>query len=134
MFVTDMLCDWRQGEGKIPTPAWEIIAAAVRELDAERRTEVSLGTAGEAHLSVSGGRGRYLVSATLDNDRFYDLANPAGDDSEPHRFVAAGQAILATGDEIVSLDVALTAARTFAETGRIDPTLSWIANPPLPNS
>src|SRR5690242_16880581 len=76
MFVNDMLCDWVKGRPWGKDPSWEAIEAAIQQLDGRTRTEVSIAGAGEAHMSITGGGGFYLVSATPNNDVFHDLRNP----------------------------------------------------------
>jgi len=68
VFVTDMLCDWIKGRPWGANPPWEEIEAAIRQLDGRHKTEVSITGAGEAHMSITGGNGVYLVDATPNND------------------------------------------------------------------
>jgi hypothetical protein len=55
-------------------PSWPQIEAAIRALDGERRTMVTLGADGESHLTVGGGSSnRYVVYLTFDNMHFLNL-------------------------------------------------------------
>jgi len=130
MFVKDMLCDWVKGRPRGRNPSWAEIELAVRELDGRHRTEVSIAGDGEAHMSITGGNGSYLVSATPNNDLFYDLRNPEGAPEKVLKTVSGGQVVTVSALQAVSLDVALQAARTFAEKGEFDSSLTWETNPP----
>ena len=131
MFVKDMLCDWIKGRPWGQNPSWVEIESAIRQLDGRQRTEVSIAGDGEAHMSITGGNGTYLISATPNNDVFYDLRNPDGAPDEKFKIVSGGQTVTASAEEVVDLDTALQAARTFAEWGTFDPTLAWLTNPPV---
>jgi hypothetical protein len=130
MFVDSLLCDERHycREGDV---SWDHIQQAIRALDNAGMTEVSLARRGtEAHLSITGGGGHYLVSATLDNNIFFGLRSKEGDRRQRIRLVSGRQAVTVGMHEVVSLDVALKVARRFAEAGVIDPEEVWMRNPP----
>jgi hypothetical protein len=108
-------------------PTWEDIESAIRRLDGETCTLVCLGI-GEPpvpHMAIGGGKGgKYIVYSTRDNRCFYNLMNPQA---------APGKCLLKAGGQdgdydarqCVSLTDALRAAKTYAETGQIDPSLTW---------
>lgn len=108
-------------------PSLQEIENAILQLDGDRCSLVILGIGDPPvpHMAVGGGDGnRYVVYATTDNTTFYKLVNrkaPLGKCT----LVAGGQ----RGDYdlriCVTLDDALRAAKTYAETGQLDPTLSW---------
>jgi hypothetical protein len=130
MFVIDMLCDWIKGRPWGKELSWADIESAIRQLDGRHRTEVSIAGDGEAHMSVTGGGGFYLISATPNNDVFYDIRNPTGSPGRTIKVVSGGQMVTVSTEEAVGLDTALQAARKFAEEGVFDPSLTWRTNPP----
>jgi Immunity protein Imm1 len=132
MFVNDMLCDWAQGRPWGKNLTWESIESAIRQLDGRHRSEVSIAGNGEAHMSITGGSGVYLISATPNNDIFYELRNSAGAPEKSIKLVSGGQMVTVSAEEAVDLEMALRAARTFAETGEFDKSLTWETNPPTP--
>jgi hypothetical protein len=131
MFVSDMLCDWIKGRPWGKNFNWADIETAIRHLDGQQRSEVSIAGGGEAHMSITGGNGHYLVSAMPNNDRFYELRNPNGNSEKHIKVVSGGQTVTVSTEEPVELAVALRAARTFAETGDFDSALTWDIHPPL---
>ncbi|HKR30832.1 MAG TPA: Imm1 family immunity protein, partial [Terriglobales bacterium] len=68
--------------------------------------------------------GKYIVYATSDNMEFHNLINPKA---------AAGKILMVAGGQrgdyllkqCVSLPDVLRTARTYAETGELDPGLTW---------
>src|SRR5271163_3330991 len=108
-------------------PTWEDIQAAVRRLDGGTCTLVCLGI-GQApvpHMGIGGGEGgKYIVYCTPDNRTFYNLINP-GAESAKYQLTAGGQLGNYDARQCVSLADALRAAKTYAETGRTDETLTW---------
>ncbi|BAZ87514.1 hypothetical protein [Dolichospermum compactum] len=78
MFVSKLYTDnWtgnRNEENFIDNPNWKQIKTAICELDGHRRTLVSLEVDDESYMMIGGGNfGKYVVTATLDNDVFYSL-------------------------------------------------------------
>jgi hypothetical protein len=130
MFVDSVLCsdsDLSLENGI----TWEHIERAISALDGRKNSEVSLGRVEtESHMSITGGPTHFLVSATLDNDVFYDLINPQGDPNATVTLVSGGQQTTVRLSEVVDRETALSVARIFAEEGRIDSTKSWSRNPP----
>lgn len=77
------------------------------------------------HMGIGGGGdGKYVVYVTPDNIRFYTLINPS---ARPGKcmLVAGGQLGDYECKKCVSLREALIAAKTYAETGQVDPELNW---------
>jgi hypothetical protein len=113
------------------TDSWRIDSAtsddldrALRRLDAELYTLVTVDGDGEAHLCVGGGAGRYVVYATFDNEEYWNLMSDVP---------ASGIVMLTTGGQvgdfpaaqIVSLDQALRAADAFLHGQHLDPAQTW---------
>jgi hypothetical protein len=104
VFVSDMLCDWIEGRPWGANPAWEEIESAIRQLDGKQKTEVSIAGAGEAHMSITGGHGGYLVDGTPNNDLFYSLRSPTGSSGTKVKMVSGGQLVTVSLTEAVPLD------------------------------
>ena len=122
---------------EIAHPDWEQIEAAIRALDGDARTDVALGTNNEnpadtPHMMIGGGNeGRYIVYATYDGRRMFNLLrSAAGADSadEDMRVVAGGQEGIYSAGNVVDLATALVAARAFALDGELAPGLNWDAH------
>jgi hypothetical protein len=106
-------------------PSWPQIEAAIRALDGERRTMVTLGADGESHLTVGGGSSnRYVVYLTFDNMHFLNLLSRDRADKMVTLFVG-GQDGPFPGNTVVDLTLALRAAKAFAGTGQPDPSCKW---------
>jgi hypothetical protein len=132
MYVSSVICDcWRGLESQdrtIENPSWEDIETALRNLDGEKRTAVSLLGKGEAHLVVGGGSlGRYTVYATFDNDNFLSLSSSDGN-SPPVRLNVGGQEGDYPSKIVVELSAALAAAKIFFESGQLAATQQWLSN------
>lgn len=106
-----------------PTP--DQIEAAVRALDQRTRTEVVLTGHDDQYLAVEGGNGRYLVQLGSDVDDDRIVVRSVGAEPGDEVVVAAGQPRRVARRDVVDLDTALRAVRSFAQNGRPDPTLHW---------
>jgi len=78
MFVSKLYTDnWtgnRNEENFIDNPNWQQIKTAICELDGHIKTLVSLEVDDESYMMIGGGNfGKYVVTATLDNEVFYSL-------------------------------------------------------------
>ncbi|MEI6444921.1 MAG: hypothetical protein WCO29_17760 [Nostocales cyanobacterium ELA583] len=66
---TDNWTGNRNEENFIENPNWQQIETAIRDLDGNIKTLVSLKTDDESYMMIGGGNsGKYIVTATLDND------------------------------------------------------------------
>jgi hypothetical protein len=127
MYVSKLNRDARRGweEEVVVNPSWQDIEAAINALDGKLRTVITISGEGEAHMAVGGGdSGQYVVYATFDNANFFTLLSLDQSEGKLLLFVAGQE-----GDYdkkiVVDLQSALTAAKTFAEDGKIDTTLEW---------
>jgi hypothetical protein len=81
MFVVDMTTEkWigNQNEGDlIENPSWNQVEKAIRELDGENQTLVTLGVNEDTYMSIGGGKNKYIVTVTFDNFNFYILIDSA---------------------------------------------------------
>jgi hypothetical protein len=103
---------------------WSEIEAAIRELDGNRRTLVTLETEGEAHMSIGGVNGRYFVYLTFDNENFNYLVNLSSSD-KTEILVIGGQSGIYPAKSCVNLTTTIKAAKAFAELGTMERSVSW---------
>jgi hypothetical protein len=128
MFISKFSVENWQGnrnQGAVePVRNWEQIETAIAELDGQRKTLVTLETDNETHMAIGGGQGRYLVYVTFDNDNFYYLVDRSRTNRE-EILVVGGQAGSYSARSCVTIEVALQAAKTFAELGEMERSLTW---------
>lgn len=129
MFVLDLSVEkWvgnRNESNFIENPNWSQIEAAIRELDGKSRTLVTLGVEEDTYMTIGGGEsGKYVVSVTFDNISFLNLVDLSKTDTT-EKLVVGGQQGIYQSKMCVDLLPALVAARTFAESGKLDSLLSW---------
>ena len=109
----------------INKPSWNQIETAIRELNGKNKTLVTLGADEETYMSIGGGAGKYVVTATFDNFDFYILVNLLKPDNQIEKLVVGGQQGNYSAKMCVDLLPCLLAARTFVESGKLDTLLSW---------
>ncbi|MBD0346759.1 MAG: hypothetical protein ICV63_18420 [Coleofasciculus sp. Co-bin14] len=129
MFVSDLSVEkWvgNRNEGDlIQNPDWSQIEAAIRELDGKSKTLVTLGADDETYMAIGGGElGKYVVSVTFDNISFHNLVDLSKPD-ETEKLAVGGQEGIYPSKICVDLLPCLVAARTFAESGKLDTLLAW---------
>lgn len=88
------------------------------------RQLVTLETNGETHMAVGGGRDKYVVYLTFDNETFYSFVEPSKPDTEESLNVG-GQIGVYPARFCVEISTALKAAKTFAEVGKMDRSITW---------
>lgn len=131
MFVRFMFADeWENrtdvGKGTID-PTWCQIEQAIAALDGKRKTMVLLSDreGGNHHMGISGQwGGRLMAYATRDNIDFFSLIDSSRSRTKRTLYVG-GQDGEYEERRCVPLDWVLEAARSFAETGELNPTLNW---------
>ncbi len=127
MFVLDMTTEkWvgNKNEGDIiENPNWNQIETAIRELNGESKTLVTLGVDEETYMSIGGGAEKYIITVTFDNFNFYILIDLNSEQIET--LVVGGQKGNYPANQCVDLLHCLLAARTFAELGKLDALLIW---------
>ena len=79
-------------------------------------------------MAVGGGDERFVVYATSDNEEFHNLIG-SGDPNRTSSLFVGGQEGDYPAHTIVDIDQALAAAKTFAETGKLDAELRWESQP-----
>ena len=114
----------KEGE-VVKNPAWSQIETAIRQLDGKSKTLVTLGADDETYITIGGGElGKYVVSVTFDNIEFHNLVDLLKPD-ETEKLVVGGQEGIYSAKVCVDLLPCLVAARTFAESGKLDTLLAW---------
>ena len=128
MFAVELTWDQWEGteeEGVLLSPSLDDIERAIRRLDGEIFSLVTVAGKGDAHLAIGGGSlDQYVVYATYDNEKFFRPLS-AKEGAETVHLVAGGQPGDYPAHTIINLEASLTAARTFAESGTLDPSLTW---------
>lgn len=128
MFVVDMTTEkWVDNQNEadlIENPSWNQIETAIRELDGEKHTLVTLGINEDIYMSIGGGENKYIVTATSDNLNFYVLID-ATKSQQVETLVVGGQKGNYPANQCVDLLRCLLAARTFTELGKLDSLLIW---------
>jgi hypothetical protein len=120
----EWLSNSNQGE-LIKDPNWVQIEAAIRDLDGKSKTLVTLKSDDETYMNIGGGKsGKYVVTATFDNTKFYVLVNLSKSD-EKETLVVGGEEKNYPAKMCVDLLHCLVAARTFTESGKLDALLDW---------
>lgn len=112
------------GEKRICNPSWEQIEIAIRALDANRYTLVSLIAGNVGAFLIGGGNGQYILTAFFDND-CHLTARKSIEDSSNVELTVGGQTGIYSSNEIWPLDTAIHAARQFVESGTLDNLLEW---------
>ena len=119
--------DWQgnQNKGSVQVAKnWQQIQEAIEQLDGRRRTLVTLETGGEAHMAIGGGATQYFIYLTFDNEEFYYVVNLTGLDVE-ERLIVGGQEGIYPSKFCVGKDIAMKVAKTFAELGVMDKSMTW---------
>lgn len=101
------------------------VDALIRRLDQDRHTVVSVGEADGPLLMVGGGKGEYIVTATIDGENWSTLATGPRDDTRKLVNIG-GQPGDYRSDVVVALDRAIAAARYFFLHAALDPSMTWI--------
>jgi hypothetical protein len=105
---------------ELANPSWEDVEQAIKALDGKARNDVYLSpdpAVPETFLCVGGGNGEYVVSGSVEGERFPTVVVPGGSD-ELVSLIVGGQLSEFPRRFIVDLNAALTAAKSFLESGR----------------
>ena len=129
-FVATLTTDTK----RIEEPTWADVEREISALDARTQTLVMLAPPppkgapeGDHHLAVGGGGdGRFIVYTTEDNLNFWNLTDPEKRGAERKvRMSIGGQEGEYREAQFVSRDMALRAARRYAEDGQRAADLVW---------
>jgi hypothetical protein len=128
MFISKFSVDnWETTQNKnlvIPAQNWTGIETVIKELDGQHKTLVTLETDGETHMAIGGGTSQYLVYLTFDNETFHYLVDPSKSDIA-QSLVVGGQEGIYPAKLCVGISAVLKAAKTFAEFGTMEKSVSW---------
>lgn len=119
--------DWQgnQNRGSLqPVTNWGDIEAAIGQLDGQHKTLVTLETDGEPHMAVGGGKDKYIVYLTFDNESFHYIVNLSKPDAD-ESLTVGGQVGVYPAKLCIDRDAALKAAKTFAERGSMEKSVIW---------
>lgn len=113
------VCVWggpRPRDRVVETPHWCDVEEAIRALNNNERNDLYLTPDKkdpETYLGIGGGNGRYLVTGSNRNETFPTLVLPHNPAKPVVEIVVGGQAAEYPANWIVSLDLALRAAKSF---------------------
>lgn len=129
MFVVDLSIDKLVGnkdEGTFSeNPTWQQIEATICELNGKNQTLVTLGSDEESYMSIGGGEaGKYIVNVTFDGVTFYNLVDRSQTD-RVESLVVGGQLGNYPAKLLANLDSVLLVAKSFAQTGKLEESLTW---------
>jgi hypothetical protein len=125
------MCRWdgcARSDTEIQAPDWPSVEKAIRELNNQNRNDVYLipnSHDRETYLAVGGGAGRYLVTGSVQSERFPTLIHPKKPPTPKELLVVGGQEGDYPGNWIVDLEMALQAARVFYESGNFGDGMNW---------
>ena len=107
-------------------PTWEQIEEALLELNGKDKTLLIIAAGDPVpHMGIGGGDGKYICYATEDNSSFDNLENPLAGEGEFVSMVAGGQRSDYRAALCVGLDTVVKAAKTYAESGKLEAGLHW---------
>ena len=137
MFVTVMkaygFVNNRHTIVKLNNPDWIDIEVAIRRMEGEFYTSVNVSQTSDTEenelftLTIGGGLdNQYTLSVNFDSKHIvHNLIDPNGSMSEAIDVRIGIEAFEIPLREVVTLDVALQGARTYAERGELDTSLEW---------
>lgn len=106
------------------SPSSNAFSGALRNLDALKHTMLTIHANDEAHLTIAGGNGRYVVYATFDNEEFWNLL---GTDTSTEMVMlnAGGQEGDFPARQVVDLNQAMSAGLAFLGSRQLDSSQGW---------
>ncbi len=126
-----MICDWSNKDRRelsVLEPSWAQIETAVRALNNHNLNDIYLtplqsdpGT----FLAIGGGDGRYLVTGAIGGKSFPTFVTRPSLDYSMVPLVVGGQLGEYPARWVVTLDRALSVARSFFDAGGFDCGVSW---------
>lgn len=112
----------------VAVPTWADIITALRSLDQDRHTEMTVCDDSGAYVTVGGGRGDYHVYiGAVDHEDRVILQRPAGAEAgtKPIDLMMDGRLHRLAAHDVVDLDTALRVVEEFMRVGRPDADLLW---------
>jgi hypothetical protein len=121
--------DERDGSGKSNLKTihaeWSDVVDAIRRLNGKSHTEVTLAEGGDGpYIMIGGGPTRYFVFIWTADERSLILTDPRKGDAV-ERLIVGGQAAEHPSRQIVTIEDATMAAKTFFNTRLPDQELFW---------
>jgi hypothetical protein len=115
----------RQFEEEIEQPPWDTILRVLQRLDGDAYDSLILNGAEDAYMAIAGDNaGEYIVGGRrVDGTPFMLTLGEWRGSQVP--VMTGGQEGEFPDNEIVTLEVALAAARTYYESGRCDARFQW---------
>jgi hypothetical protein len=109
----------------LPDAVFTDVERALERLDARRWTTLSIGGPDELHLMIGGGAGQYVIYAgSAGEEELWNLVSAKPEEAVV-MLTIGGQEGDYPARQVVGLEEARTAARTFFLTGALDLSLRW---------
>lgn len=105
-------------------PAWSQVEDALRSLDAEKETDLTLQSEEQGELVIIGGSGWYLVSLIRRTGETFDVIDRTKP-SFPVQLKMGARPVEYDSQYLCDLETAIRAARRFFETGQMEESLCW---------
>jgi hypothetical protein len=109
----------------VDQPDVATVESTIRRLDGDRTTEVCIEADDQSYLILGGGAGRYVGFISRNENEMHNLITPTGSPEPSIELCAGGQTGFFAERQLVDLATALRAARTFAERGELDQSVTW---------
>lgn len=126
---------------RVEHPKWEVVADAICGLERESGGGVIMEGPDGAYMGIVGERSQFVVSGDERGGRHFILAAGPADWSKWIEILVGGQPSEYAPYEIATLEIVLTVARTYFESGQCDERFRWnskaagmngAVNPPMP--
>jgi hypothetical protein len=129
MFVKHLAIEDGDSYELVTDPKWAPVAKAIQRLDGKERTIVSLEGEGGTNMAIGGGPEACVVYVTGDNEIFHRVIDP--DKTGENVTVVVGRESHQYPPEfLIAKDLAIKAAKTFAEKGVLEDTVHWLSTDP----
>lgn len=135
MYVKRMFYDdWSEGsveEKEILHPKWDDIESIIKKMDGKKITQITLDDGNEDdYLCIGGGNGCwYNVYISLnDNEEIYIMISPENSSEKLIKLVTGGQEGDFKEKMCVTIEMAIEAARTFYNEGKMNIEYTWSNN------
>lgn len=124
------ICDWHDSgrtDTVVEKPSWVEVEAAIRALNNRNLNDVHLDLecSSDVSLTVGGGSGKYIVCGSVAAESFPTLTDPAVAEDPHIDLVVGGQLADYPACYVVSLEHALGAVRSVAESGVFGSEFHW---------
>ncbi len=126
-----MICDWSSRDRRdliVFKPSWTQVESAIRALNNRNLNDLYLTPREadpETFLGFGGGDGRYLVTGAIAGKSFPTFVTQPSLDDSMVPLVVGGQLSEYPARWLVTLDGALSVARSFFDAGGFDCGVSW---------